>query len=439
MTSKTESHSSHWSTYETSLTNAKNADKISYVGPRAIFDPNFVPPVFFPQKSQSMLLQGIIQDALEDEYPTNVNLYGLKGTGKNLLVNHFLQWYQKTILTEIENNKADVAAAIKNSICILHCDCAQRELSQIFYSLISQISDHLNLTLQLKDAIIPNSATMWNTLKFLIQKVTQPILLYLHQSENLGNEILSKFFVFAKSTQNLQIITSINTGLQQYSFKQYERMDHKVKMDNFTCRDLHDITHNRSLMAFQHQLEPEAIDLIVNYISEFDLQVPGACMNYLKEVYPIIGQRGAIHSDNLRDISQYYFEGFTVDALSMADFVMNTSLEDRLFLDNIVNYFRNLDRFFIPFHEIRNAYSMSCEEMGFKFDKTEFYQSFAKISDAQIIRPNTLAVQQGAVKHNGVYLVDHFLTLPMDEVSDILNFSFGQGVEGMNLNQLRLN
>ena len=105
MTSKSEPHPSQWATYEASLTTAMNADKIPYVGPRAIFDPNFVPPVFFPQKSQSMLLQGIIQDALEDEYPTNVNLYGLKGTGKNLLVNHFLQWYQKTSSTEIKNEK----------------------------------------------------------------------------------------------------------------------------------------------------------------------------------------------------------------------------------------------------------------------------------------------------------------------------------------------
>jgi len=436
MTSKSEPHPSQWVTYEASLTAAMNADKIPYVGPRAIFDPNFVPPVFFPQKSQSILLQGIIQDALEDEYPTNVNLYGLKGTGKNLLVNHFLQWYQKTTLTEIEN---DTAPAATDSICILHVDCTQREMVQIFYSLISQISHFLHLSLQLEDAIVPNTATMWNTLKFLIQKVTGPILLYLHQSENLGTEILSKFFIFAKSTQNLQIITTINTGLQQYSFKQYERMDHKVKMDNFTVQDLRNITSTRSVMAFPHQLESEAIDMIVNYISEFDLQVPGACMNYLKEVYPIIGQHESVSSENLRDISQYYFEGFTVDALSMADFVINTSLEDRLFLDNIVNYFRNLDRFFIPFHEIRNAYSMSCEEMGFKFEKTEFYRSFAKISDAQIIRPNALAIQQGAMKKNGVYPVDHFLTLPMEEVSDILNFSFGQGVEGIKLNQLRLN
>ena len=77
-----------------------------------------------------------------------------------------------------------------------------------------------------------------------------------------------------------------------------------------------------------------------------------------------------------------------------------------------MNYFRNIDRLFIPFREIRKAYSMSCEEMGFDFEKAEFYNSLSKISEAQIIQPNMLAIQQGAVKQHGVYPVDHFLTLP---------------------------
>ena len=67
------------------------SDKIQYVGARSLFDPNFIPPVFIERKKKSDLLQGVITDAIEDQYSTNINFYGLEGIGKNLLVNNFLQ------------------------------------------------------------------------------------------------------------------------------------------------------------------------------------------------------------------------------------------------------------------------------------------------------------------------------------------------------------
>ena len=101
----------------------------------------------------------------------------------------------------------------------------------------------------------------------------------------------------------------------------------------------------------------------------------------------------------------------------MADYVVNTDIEDRLFLEYIVNYFQSNDRFYIPFAEIKKAYMMTCEELGYVAKNSEFKMSLEKILDAQIIRPSKTYKSASAIPH--------FLTLPLGEVSEIMNLSFG--------------
>ena len=62
----------------------------------------------------------------------------------------------------------------------------------------------------------------------------------------------------------MQIITTINTGLQRYSFKQFQGMDHRIQMGLYDIKNLEQITTDRSIMAFEKSLEPESINLIVD-------------------------------------------------------------------------------------------------------------------------------------------------------------------------------
>ena len=251
------------------------------------------------------------------------------------------------------------------------------------------------------------------------------MILYLKNPEDIPLEHLNKIFTFAKSTPNLQVLTSLNIAAQRSFFKQYEHMDHHIPLDMYSISELYEITSDRAIMTFPTSIIPDAIQSVVDFIAEFDTKVPGACIDYLKNLYPIMQNKGQITAEDLREVSQYHFEGFSLNALTLADFVMQTSIENRLFLDYLINYFQQPNRFYIPFNEIKKAFLMMSEELGFKPVKREFYQSFGKILGAQILRPSNYAITQSVTAIAGVYPVAHYLTLPLSEVSDIMKVSFG--------------
>ena len=398
---------------------------IPFIGPKAIFDPNFIPPVYIPREKVAHQLEGIILDAMDDGYTTNVNLYGLKGVGKNLMINHFIEnlALEKNILSAtvpLENgtkNPPTSADDLEEQVLFMRVDCSQNNIDQTYLSIIDRLIQNLNISLDLAELIQQSTAKLWHVVKVLVRKVKYPVLLYLQNSEHLGRDYLTTFYAFSKQTRNLQLLTGINSGVQRYSFKHYADMDHRIQMDTYTLSELHRITDDRSKMAFKESISVEAVHMVVDYIQEFDLKVPGACINYLQEVYPIIQNNRELHAEDMRNISQFYFDGFSLDAFSMADYVVNTNIEDRLFLEYIVNYFQSHDRFYIPFNEIKQAYQMTCEELGFSPKNREFKVSLDKILDAQIIRPSKTYQSESAVPH--------FLTLPLGEVSEIMNMSFG--------------
>ncbi len=397
-------------------TPTKYSDKITYIGARTLFDPNFIPSVIIPQKKTTLRLKGSILDAIEDNYATNVNLYGLKGTGKNLLVNQFFD--ECTNMNNDNNTDSP-------QFFLLKINCENKEIDQVFFSILSQLGKKLDYQFKIEEIIQSSPGKLWNVIKILINKISVPILLYMQQIEHLPSGIISKFYAFAKSTKNLQIITSINTGFQRYSFKHYEGLQHRIQMDTFNISELRKITQDRSMMAFQQMVEPEAIDLVVDYIADFDLQVPGSCINYLKEIHPFMHGQQNITPNDLRGISQYYFDSFHLDSISLADYIVDTGIEERLFLEYIINYFQKENNFYIPFTEIKKAYQMTSEELGFKPENQEFYKYLNSITNIQILRPSFSRKIQSIEKIKGIYPVAHYLSVPLEELNDILSFSFG--------------
>ena len=400
------------------------SDKIQYVGARALFDPNFIPLVFIERKKKTALLHGVITDAIEDQYSTNINFYGLEGIGKNLLVNNFLQ--------DISLRQVDASIKGKSScknlnqnIYILRVDCSEKEIEQIFFTILSQLCSIIKLQFNINEILKSTPSKLWNFIKLIMDRLEYPVILFLQKSENISPFYLTKLYKYAKNSHRMQIITTINTGLQRYSFKQYQGMDHRIQMGLYDIKNLEQITTDRSIMAFEKSLEPESISLIVDYISEYDLMVPGACMNLLKEMYPVIHQNGGLTPEIFRNTTQYYFDSYNLDAITFADFVISSSIEDRLFLEYLVDFFRSKNNFYIPFNDIRQAYSMTCEELGYEILDQDFFNSFKKITEAQVFCPSKIFRNDGKREDNGVYHVPHFLTLPVHEVNELLNVSFG--------------
>ncbi len=407
------------------------SDKIQYVGARALFDPNFIPPVFIERKKKTALLQGVITDAIEDQYSTNINFYGLEGIGKNLLVNNFLQDISlRQVDASIKGNSS--CKNLNQNIYILRVDCSEKEIEQIFFIILSQLCSIIKLQYDINEILKSTPSKLWNFIKLIMDRLEYPVILFLQKSENISPFYLTKLYKYAKNSHRMQIITTINTGLQRYSFKQYQGMDHRIQMGLYDIKNLEQITTDRSIMAFEKSLEPESISLVVDYISEYDLMVPGACMNLLKEMYPVIHQNGGLTPEIFRNTTQYYFDSYNLDAITFADFVISSSIEDRLFLEYLIDFFRSRNNFYIPFENIRQAYSMTCEELGYEILDQDFYNSFKKITEAQVFCPSKIFRNDGKRENNGVYHVPHFLTFPVHEVNELLNVSFG--MEDNNLN-----
>ncbi|MHA1610467.1 MAG: hypothetical protein ACTSYU_00320, partial [Promethearchaeota archaeon] len=263
--------------------------------------------------------------------------------------------------------------------------------------------------------------------KLLLRKSKRPVILYMQKIEYVEDEIMEKFLNFAKSTKNLHVLSSINTGNQFYAFNQFSQLDHRVRLGILDKSELMDVVSQRSTMAFKNYMEPAALNLIIDYIIEYGTKVPGSCIDVLKRIYPIIEEKGEILAEDIRRIIQYHFEGVTIDSLAMADYVMKTSIEERLFLDYLINHFRNPAQFYIKKEEITRAYKMTAEELGFSVRSMEFGTRFQHITDSQILRPSHFVPMDPSQPNQNDVLPsrNHYLSLPVEEVNQIIDMSFG--------------
>ena len=188
-----------------------------------------------------------------------------------------------------------------------------------------------------------------------------------------------------------------------------------------------DVVSQRSTMAFKNCIDPTALNLIIDYVIEYGTKVPGSCINILKRIYPIVEEKGEILAEDIRRIIQYHFEGVTIDSLAMADYVMKTGIEERLFLDYLINHFRNPAQYYIQKEDITRAYKMTAEEMGFSVRSVEFATRFQNITDAQILRPSNFSQKEDSLSTQNDFLPNrnHYLSIPVEEVNQIIDMSFG--------------
>ena len=62
-----------------------------YIGPRAIFDPDYVPPKILFRKTEVNTLYSILTDSVNDEFPINILYQGIQGIGKKVIINKVLK------------------------------------------------------------------------------------------------------------------------------------------------------------------------------------------------------------------------------------------------------------------------------------------------------------------------------------------------------------
>jgi len=102
------------------------------IGPKAIFDPNYVPPEILYRKKEEVNLYSILKDSVSDEFSLNVLYQGIQGIGKKVIINKVIQ-----DLLKKEENFIDI---IKIPI-----DCKEKSINEIVFSIITDISSITNI------------------------------------------------------------------------------------------------------------------------------------------------------------------------------------------------------------------------------------------------------------------------------------------------------
>ena len=57
------------------------------VGPKALFDHNFIPPNLLHRKKEEKSLYSILDDSISDDYSLNILYQGIDGIGKKVIIN----------------------------------------------------------------------------------------------------------------------------------------------------------------------------------------------------------------------------------------------------------------------------------------------------------------------------------------------------------------
>ena len=81
----------------------------NFVGPKALFDPNYIPPHLLHRKKELNSLISILNDSISDKFSLNILYQGINGIGKKA-TNEILEEYdsEEEILEAIDNKSFSV-------------------------------------------------------------------------------------------------------------------------------------------------------------------------------------------------------------------------------------------------------------------------------------------------------------------------------------------
>ena len=388
---------------------AQTHQQLPYCGAQALFNRDFIPHRVYNQRRHLDEMDHLLFDSHEDQQPSLSIVTGIKGTGKNLLMNQL---------------KQKCTADIQETL--VSVDCENKTLSQILFSLVSKVMTLLHLPLDPALLCMMSAKEYWAHLKRYAVKLESPLTILLNSAEFLDKKCLLKLIDFSHRYGKFNLVLGYNIPGSSLQILDIYQSDYKCNLDKYEQQDLYHITRDRCHQAFDFEISTNTISYVVDMIEEFGQQTPGACINYLKELYPKAMDQHEVEAETCRLISQYCIGQHSFSTLSLADFIVEADMLERLVLDNCISTFKQYDAFYLSFDQLRECYDCGCETLEYDSSAREFYQIVQTFNQNMILLPSPLQLKQ--TKFNsleGVFPVDHFLTLPLDEISELLDVCFG--------------
>jgi len=351
-----------------------------YVGPKALFDVNFIPPTLLYRVREEKNLNSLLYDSVSDNFSCSVLYQGLQGIGKKSIVNKVI----KDLISQNELN---------SNIYKLIVDCKEKDLHEIIFSLITDLSLISSFELNPATFLNYNTSELWNIFKLVISRIENPLILFFNNIEDLNPSYFKKFLNYCQES-NTTLISTINKVNRTNSFDLLNEFDYKKKLEFYSYSELLNILRQRVALTFMHEIDTELIEYITDLIFEHYVPVPGKGIEILKELYPLLKNPNHTHNLDCINIIQDQFDPIQVtDEFSLLTYISEGELLMIIFLDNLANFFLSKSNYYISNEKLEELYIISCESIEYDINKTQYYNILRNLKSVGLINLSKKGLQ----------------------------------------------
>ncbi len=408
---------------------SKSALSKTYVGPRALFDPYYLPPELVGLKKEQKSMQSILADAFQDHYPIILSLYGLRGIGK-------------TTLTRKTLSALKTSTSKNNQQMVMHyVNCEEKNSDQIIFALVNELSQSLSYNLDPNTILDANLANLINLFTHLVSKSKNFILgkksihqdnqehflmFFLDSIEYMEPNLFNKINDVCK-TQSCYLITSFNLLKSSPYLSDFKKPDLQIQLHTYSPRNLEKISLERCNAAFKHPIDRIMVRYVTDLVNEFDYCVPESCLRVLRDLYPIIEGNSHVNPEEIQNACRYQFKRFSIDEISIADFISETDIVDRLALDELNSFFQTQTRFYVTHRELINMYRVACESMEYEFQEMNFNRFLRGLLRIVLLQPSNFKCRTNSQIKTSFSTMEklYFLTISPQILNEILDVAFG--------------
>lgn len=355
----------------------------SYIGPRALFDPNYIPPYLLHRKREEVSLYSMLNDSISDDFSLNIIYQGTNGIGKKVIVNK--------VLNDISCKNKDNTKIKK--VCV---DCKEKKIQELIFSLLNKLNCFSNINLDFDVILNSNVANLWNTFKLFCKKLDSHLFFIMNNIEFLKPNIFNKFLQFSKEA-NITLIATINKFINSGTLDLLSEFDFKHRLSFFSYPELYSILKQRVLLSFSDQIDKELIKYITDLICEQYVPVPGKGIEILRDIYPLLKKSYRVNNFELLEIFQNQFDIIQIsDEFSIINYLSEEDILTIIFLDNLSNFFISRTKYYISMDDLNELYELSCESLDYTKKNVEFQNLVENLCNIGIIKPSKRIIHKNS-------------------------------------------
>ncbi|MFX1377009.1 MAG: hypothetical protein ACFFA0_14485 [Promethearchaeota archaeon] len=370
-----------------------------FVGPKALFDPNYIPPQLLYRNKEQNSLISILTDSISDEFCLNILYQGINGIGKKAIVN-------KVINDLSIQNKGN---ANIHKICI---DCKEKDFEELIFSILTDLINICNSKVNYESLLNSSLSHLWNVFKLLCKRFDHNLFFIFSNVEYLKPEIFKKFLHIGKET-NITSIYTINKILRPTTIDILTEFDLKKKLNYFNYKELFSILKQRTSLTISHEVDEELVKYIADLVCEQYVPVPGKGIEILRDLYPLLNNKQKIKNYELIELCQNHFDQMQIhDEFSMLNYISEEDFLHILFLDNLSNHFISKMNYYISLKDLEEIYNISCETLEYKRSINEFQNLIKEMINIGIIRPSKKSMREirpyfldNSINHDSYFMV----------------------------------